>query len=272
MYESYWGLNESPFSLTPDPRFLYLSKGHEDALSMLHYAITRNKGAAILTGDVGLGKTTITRRLMEILDEQQYKIALVVNPVLTPNQLLIEVLMQLGIEIVSKQRQSLVQQLHQSVFEFYQRGQSVLLIIDEAHLIRNTQAMEELRLMLNCQLNNQFLVNLLLVGQTELREKILKVPALDSRLAIRATLKPLDVLETSELLLHRMKVAGYIGDRLPFTPDAVFQLHKYTNGYPRRMLQLADNALMMSMAKQSLMVDAFLMMDVVQDFEEAMAA
>lgn len=272
MYEAYWGLNEAAFSLTPDPRFLYLSRGHEDALSMLHYAVTRNKGAAMLTGDIGLGKTTITRKLIEVLLPAQCKIVLIVNPVLTPNQMLIEVLQQLDVESTARTRQALVQELHKALLDFHVRGQRVVVMVDEAHLIKQAQAFEELRLMLNCQLNDQFLVNLILIGQNELRSKLNSVPALEQRMAIRSVLRPLDVMETSEMLLHRLRVAGYTGDKLMFTPDAVFQLHKASAGYPRLSLQLADNALMLCSARRELMVDAFLMMDVINEYQEAAAA
>lgn len=272
MYEAYWGLSEPAFSLTPDPRFLYLSRGHEDALSMLHYAITRNKGAAMFTGDIGLGKTTVTRKLIEVLVPLNCKIVLIVNPVLTPNQMLIEVLQQLDVDTKARTRQALVQELHKALLEHHGRGQRVVVMVDEAHLIKQAQAFEELRLMLNCQLNDQFLINLVLIGQNELREKIAKVPALEQRMAIRTVLRPLDVSETTEMLLHRLRIAGYTGNKLMFTPDAMFQLHKASQGYPRMSLQFADNALMVCSARKELMVDAFLMMDVIQDYMEAAAA
>src|SRR5690348_4578103 len=112
MHEAYWGLNEPPFSLTPDPRFLYLSRAHEDALMMLHYAISRNKGAAMLSGDIGLGKTTISRKLLELLDPIRTRVVMIVNPILTPVQILQEILNQLEVPIVSRNRQLLIQELH----------------------------------------------------------------------------------------------------------------------------------------------------------------
>lgn len=239
---------------------------------MLTYAVTRNKGAAILTGDVGLGKTTISRKLIMGMNPAEYKIVLIVNPVLTPNQMLMEVLTQLGVEIKSKHRQQLVQDLHQAVVQTWQNGQRVVIMVDEAHLIKNVQAFEELRLMLNCQLNDQFLLNLILVGQNELKEKIQRVPALESRLSVRSVMRPLDVVETHDMLLHRLQVAGYTGAKLMFTPDAVYQIHKFSNGYPRLSLQVADQALLVSMAKRALMVDAYMMQDVITDFTEALAA
>lgn len=266
MYESYWGLTEPPFSLTPDPRFLYMSRGHEDALMMLHYAITRNKGAAMLAGPIGLGKTTVSRKLLELLDHVKTRVVLIVNPILTPTQMLQEILGQLEVPVSSKNRQVLVQELHNTLLRYYERGQRVVLIIDEAHLIRSSQTLEEMRLLLNCQMNDQFLISLLLLGQPELREKIAKVPALEQRMAVRQSLKPLDAIETGEMILHRLRIAGYTGEDSPFTPDAIFELHKYAQGAPRLISQLADNALMVAFAQKAKLVDGYIMHTVVGDY------
>jgi len=266
MYESYWGLTETAFGLTPDPRFLYLSRGHEDALMMLHYAVSRNKGAAVLSGDIGLGKTTVSRKLLEILDPVQFRVVLIVNPILTPTQMLQEILTQLDCPVTSKNRQVLVQQLHLTLLGLYEKGRRAVLLIDEAHLIRSAASFEELRLLLNCQMNDQFLISLILLGQTELRKKVQKVPALEQRLAVRHILRPLDVQETGEMILFRLRVAGYTGEKSPFTPDAIYQLHLATGGTPRLVSQLADNALILGMAQKVKMIDAFLMHDVIADF------
>lgn len=266
MYESYWGLNEPPFGLTPDPRFMYMSPPHEDALMLLQYAVTRNKGAAMLTGEIGLGKTTVSRKLIETLGPVQYKIVLIVNPILTPTQMLQEILMQLDVEVASRNRQILVQELHKALLDLYDRGRRVVLIIDEAHLIRSAQSLEELRLLLNCQMNDQFLISLILMGQPELKKKVAKVPALEQRMAVRHQIKPMDVTETGEMILHRMRVAGFSGDKSPFTPDAVYQMFKFTQGTPRLTSQIADNALMLGMAKKVQMIDAFLMHEVIGEY------
>jgi general secretion pathway protein A len=269
MYESYWGLTEPPFSLTPDPRFLYMSRGHEDSLMMLHYAVTRNKGAAMLSGDIGLGKTTISRKLLELLDPIRNRVVLIVNPILTPVQIIQEILAQLEKPSASRNRQVLVQELHNELLGCYERGQRVVLMIDEAHLIRSAATLEELRLLLNCQMNDQFLISLVLLGQLELKAKIAKVPALEQRLAVRHRLKPLDVNETGEMILHRLRVAGYTGEGNPFTPDAVFEIHKHGNGTPRLTSQLADNALLVGMAQKAKMIDGFLMHAVIGEFAGA---
>jgi general secretion pathway protein A len=266
MYEAYWGLNEPPFSLTPDPRFLYLSRAHEDALTMLHYSVMRNKGAAMLCGPIGLGKTTLSRKLLDLLEPIQNRVVLIFNPILTPVQILQEIMSQLGEPVNSRNRQVLVQELHQLLMRYYERGQRVVLMIDEAHLIRNANTLEELRLLLNCQMNDQFLISMILLGQPELRDKIAKVPALEQRMAVRQTLRPLDEVETGEMILHRLRVAGYGEDLSPFTPDAIHELFKYTGGTPRLTSQLADNALMMGFVQKVKVIDGFLMHNVVADY------
>ncbi len=272
MYEAYWGLTEPPFSLTPDPRFLYMSRGHEDALMMLHYAITRNKGAAMLCGDIGLGKTTVSRKLLELLDPVKNRVVMIVNPILTPVQILQEILVQLDQPSTTKNRQVLVTEMHKALLSFYERGQRVVLVVDEAHLIRSANTLEELRLLLNCQMNDQFLINLILLGQLELRKKISKVPALEQRLAVRQQLKPLDHVETGEMILHRLRVAGYNGEQSPFTPDAIFEIHKFTKGAPRLVSQIADNCLMVAFAQKAKNIDGFLVHSVVCEFTGQEAA
>ena len=272
MYENYWGLNESPFTLTPDPRFLYMSRAHEDALMMLHYAITRNKGAAMLAGEIGLGKTTITRKLLETLDPVKYQLVMIVNPLLTPTQMIQEILDQLDVDCETRNRQVLVQRLHLALLENYDKGRKVVLLIDEAHLIKNSATLEEIRLLLNCQMNDQFLINLILVGQPELREKIAKVPALEQRMAVRYVLKPLDEFDSGELIMHRLRVAGYSEEKCPFTPDAIHEIYKLAKGAPRMILQLADNALLMAMARKEKMVDGFLTHEVAEEYTGGHAA
>ncbi|GMV35985.1 MAG: hypothetical protein AMXMBFR61_04930 [Fimbriimonadales bacterium] len=271
MYEQYWGLLEPPFSLTPDPRFLYLSRKHEDALMMLHYAITRNKGAGLLTGDIGYGKTTVSRKLLELLDPVNYKVVLIVDPLLSPTQMLREILEQLGATATGRTRQAMVSALHGTLLSAYERGQQVVLLVDEAHLIKSAQTFEELRLLLNCQMNDQFLMSLLLMGQLELRDRLEKVPALKQRIAVKYELKALDPQETGEMIAHRMRVAGYANGQSPFTPDAVFEIHRVSGGTPRLISQLADNALMVGMAQGLRHIDGVTMHSITQDFEERAA-
>jgi general secretion pathway protein A len=221
----------------------------------------------MLTGEIGLGKTTISRKLIELLDPVSTRMVLIVNPILTPTQMLQEILTQLDEPTISRNRQVLVQALHNRLLNLYDRGSRAILLIDEAHLIRSGTSFEELRLLLNCQMNDQFLISLLLFGQSELRKKLAKVPALEQRLAVRHTLKPLDAQETDEMILHRLRVAGYTGEKSPFSPDAIFQLHKFTNGTPRVASQIADNALLMGMAQKIKLIDGYLMHQVINEYQ-----
>jgi general secretion pathway protein A len=243
-----------------------MSRGHEDALMMLHYAISRNKGAAMLSGDIGLGKTTVSRKLLELLDPVQNRVVMIVNPILTPVQILQEILGQLDFETQSRNRQVLVQELHKQLLWFYERGQRVVLMIDEAHLIRSSATLEELRLLLNCQMNDHFLLSLVLLGQNELRPKVARVPALEQRLAVRQSLKPLDATETGELIMHRLRVAGFQSETSVFSPDAIFEIHKYSQGYPRLISQLADNALMIGFVQKKQIIDGFLIHNIANEY------
>src|SRR5262249_36527459 len=128
------------------------------------------------------------------------------------------------------------------------------------------------RLLLNCQMNDQFLISLVLLGQQELRGKLAKVPALEQRLAVRQHLRPLDHIETGEMILHRLRVAGFTGEQSPFTPDAIFELHKYTKGTPRLTSQIADNALMVGFAQKAKVIDGFLVHSVICEFTGQEAA
>jgi len=270
MYEQYWGLSEPPFSGTPDPRFLYLSAKHQDALTMLMYGVTSNKGAVMLTGDVGLGKTTLSRKLLSELNEASYKVVLIVHPVLTPVGLLREILQQLEVPEgeIPRLRQPLVRKLHEALLDFHQKGQRVVLVIDEAHLIRDRSTFEELRLLLNFQLNDRYLLTLLLLGQPELRDKIERIPALKQRLAVRAHLPPLNLVETSEMIRYRLQAAWLdLAKGNPFTPEAIDELFTYTKGYPRVICQVADNALLMGMVKKTRRIDNFLMHSVIMAME-----
>ena len=228
--------------------------------------------AAMLSGDIGLGKTTVSRKLLDLLDPVHNRLVLIVNPILTPVQMLQEILGQLEFETQSRNRQTLVQELHKQLIACYERGERVVLIIDEAHLIRSAHTLEELRLLLNCQMNDQFLLSLVLLGQTELRPKIAKVPALEQRLAVRQNLRPLDMTETGEMILHRLRVAGYTGEANLFSPDAIFEIHKYSKGYPRLISQIADNALMIGFVQKAQLIDGFLIHNIVNEFNGQEAA
>lgn len=266
MYEQYWGLTEPPFTLTPNPRFLYLSEKHQNGLTMLLFAITRNKGAGMIAGAPGSGKTTLSRKLLEELPADKYRVAMIVNPRMTPVQLFREALIQFGVDNLARSKQELIQQLNTLLLSEYNQGIKTVLMVDEAHLIKNMDTFEELRLILNFQLNNEFLITLLLLGQPELMRIIDKNPALKQRLAVRFALEALNRAEMEEMIKFRMKAAWYIGPDV-FAPDALDELYEYSGGLPRVVCEIADNALLMGMLKQTKKIDAFMMRSVIMDFE-----
>lgn len=266
MYEEYWGLTEPPFTLTPNPKFLFLSEKHQNGLTMLLFAITRNKGAGMISGEPGCGKTTLSRKLLDSLPEDKYRVAMIVNPRMTPVQLFRETLTQFGIDQLGRTKQELLQQLNAFLLGLYNQGTKAVLLVDEAHLIKNMDTFEELRLILNFQLSNEFLITLLLLGQPELMRIVDQNPALKQRLAVRFTLESLNRAEAEKMIKFRMKAAWYIGPDA-FTPDAMDELYEYSKGIPRIICEIADNALLMAMLKQTRKVDAFLMRSVIMDFE-----
>jgi len=272
MYKKFFGLKENPFNVNPDPRYLFLTPHTQEALACLTYGIETRKGFILLTGEVGTGKTTLINKLLEWLHKERVFTAFVFNPRLSVSQFFDFMLADFGIQCESHQKGQMLVKLNQWLLDRYRAGERAVLIVDEAHLIRNAGTLEELRLLLNCQMNDQFLINLLLLGQLELRDKIAKVPALQQRLAVRQYLKPLNALETGEMILHRMRVAGYPGEHSPFAPDAIFEMHKYTRGTPRLISQIADNALMMAFARKQAGIDGYLIHEIISEFSEVEAA
>jgi len=243
MYEAHWGLKEKPFENTPDPRFIYLSHEHLEATTRLTYTIKERKGAALLTGEYGCGKTIISRLLFEILPPIQYEVAMVTNPMLSPIELIREICLQLGIRISKKMpKTKLLKELNQRFYENMNKGKDTVLIIDEAQAIKDLNAFEELRLLLNFQLNNRFLLTLLLIGQPELREKIDELKQLKQRLAIRYHLNPLNKEDTEKYIIHRLGIAG--AKRKIFADDANNVIWENSEGIPRMINTICDMCLL----------------------------
>jgi len=266
MHEAYWGLTESPFALTPDPRFYYMGHAAEDSLMMLHYALVRNKGVAMVTAPLGMGKTALCHKITSLLDPTITRVINVVNPTLTPLQFHFELLAELGVKTRYKDRQAVSKELQQRLFQVYEKGKRVVLIVDDAHMIESAGTLEELRALVNFQSDNQFLVNMLLVGQPQLTETLKKNPALDQTIAIRERIQPLSLVDTGELVMHRLRTAGYSGDQGIFATDAMVELHRRSKGVPRVICHIADRALWLGKSQRARFVDGLLMHDAVADF------
>lgn len=245
MYLDHYGLKEPPFSITPDPRFVFLSERHRDALAHLLYGIGQggSGGFVQLTGEVGTGKTTLCRLLLEQLPENT-RVALVLNPRLSPIELLETICEELHLDIGDRRGslKSLVDLLNSYLLEAYAQGLRIVLIIDEAQSL-SFEALEQVRLLTNLETATQKLLQIILLGQPELREMLARpeLRQLAQRITARYHLMPLDSDETEAYLRHRLAVAGCT--RFPFTKLAVRKVHQHSGGVPRLINVVADRAL-----------------------------
>lgn len=258
MYEQYWRLTKKPFENTPDPEFLYLSSQHEEALARLLYAIRERKGAAVLTGVFGCGKTILGQELLRELNEDKYRIAFINYPLLSHVEFLLAIAKSLGShDLPTKKTDVLINfvldSLHNTLLNNYRDGKDSIVIIDEAHIIEDTQIFESLRLLLNFQIPERFLLTLILFGQPELRDKIEVNKQFEQRIAIKCHLVNLDLEDTTGYIIHRLKVAGR--NEPIFTQKAMEHVYEHTGGIPRRINRLSDICLLSGFAKKLDQID-----------------
>jgi len=244
MYLEHYGFREPPFSLTPDPRFLYLSDRHRDALEHLLYGIRERKGFIQLTGEVGAGKTTLCRAALAQLGPH-YRTALILNPVLSSPQLFRTILVELGIEPAGRADRALyLGQLNEFLLAQVPLGNDVVLFIDEAQDL-SPELLEQVRLLSNLETDRQKLLQIVLLGQPELAEMLdrRELRQLRQRITVRYHLAPLTRAETELYMQWRMQVAGGNG-RPTFTPWALRRIHRYSRGIPRLINSVCDTALL----------------------------
>src|SRR2546422_8173839 len=263
MYETYWGLKEQPFDNSPNPKFFYLSPEHDEALIRLMYALRQRKGCALLTGEYGCGKTTLSRALIQRVEAERYEIGLLTNPGWPAPDLLREVLYQLGIESQGTTKTDLLHQLNDVFFRNFQAGRDTVIIVDEAQLIEDDAVFEELRLLLNFQTDNRFLVTLLLIGSPELAVKVRRMKHLDQRITLRYHLNTLDYTHTANYIAHRLKMAGQT--KPLFTEEAVKLIFDFTRGTPREINSLCDVALLVGYSKRLKEVGEKVIAEVIKD-------
>lgn len=254
MYEAYWGLGEKPFENTPDPRFLFQSDGASTVYRLALYALENNRGAAMLSGEAGCGKTLMARALVQELDPDKTEVALLTNPRWSPEEFLLEILYQLGHEEELQGRTKIVHRLHEVLYENFEAGKSTLVLIDEGQLIQDQAVLEEIRLLLNYQLNDAFLISLLLVGETQMAQQVRDFAPLDQRIVTRGSLKPLGVDEAGQYVAHRLKVAGR--SEPIFTQGAIEQATDYAQGIPRKINNICDIALVVGFSRKLAKIDA----------------
>ena len=241
MFEEHFGFTTKPFGKTPDPAFLYESTQHKEALARLEYAV-EEKELALLTGDVGSGKTTLSRALIDRIGDAR-PVILLINPRVTPTQLIHAVAAGLGCPI-TRVRNDLLESIQAKLVELYEARCEPVLIIDEAQLIPAKSTFDEIRLLTNFQLDDQNLLSVILIGQPELHARLQKQPyaPLRQRIGMRYALKPLSLEDTFAYIDHRVRVAG--ATRNPFSREAMEEIHVMSGGVPRLINALATTALL----------------------------
>ncbi|HID10324.1 MAG TPA: DUF2075 domain-containing protein [Candidatus Latescibacteria bacterium] len=262
MYLEYWGLKERPFESTPDPRFLFYTQEHREAMLTLQYAVTENKGAAMLTGEYGCGKTLVIRTLISGLDPKMFEVGLVVNPPPSGEELLQEILYQLGSEQRPGGRMEILRHIEEILYSNAQEDKITVVVIDEAQLITDAMGLENIRLLLNYQLNDRFLLTLILVGQPELRPVVQGMPQFEQRIGLKCHLGPLKPEDTKGLILHRLAVAGC--NRSIFSEEAINLIYEHTGGIPRKIVNICDFALLMGFIRKVGQIEAGLIQELIE--------
>ncbi|WP_025322626.1 ExeA family protein [Deferrisoma camini] len=242
MYESHFGLSDRPFRRTPDPAYLFAGEVHAEALERLVYC-AEETDLGLLTGDVGTGKTLLTRALADRLDGRGFHLGWIVHPRLSPAQLLAAVAAELGVDRPPRSRRACVEAIYARLEELWEGGVRPVVILDEAQLLPGREALEEIRLLTNFQTDTENLLGLILVGQPELEGRLRRPAyrAVAQRIGIHCRLEPLSQDDTGRYLAHRLRVAGR--EEPLFTEEAVASVHRLSGGLPRRINAVAEAAL-----------------------------
>jgi len=243
MYLDFFQLNEFPFSVTPDPRFLFFSERHREAFESLLYGVEHRKGFIVLTGEVGCGKTTICRSVLNNLPTSTHS-ALILNPSLTAAQLVRSILLDLGIEPKGRDKLVHIAQLNRFLLDCLEKGENVSIIIDESQNL-DARSMEQVRMLSNLETDQHKLMQIILSGQPELKGRLQhpELRQLRQRVMVHCDLEPLSVVETAFYIQHRLNVAG-TENRITFDGTAVQRIHEQAAGIPRQINTLSDRSLL----------------------------
>jgi general secretion pathway protein A len=255
MYLNYFGLTEYPFSMTPDPHFLFFTKHHQEALNHLLYGIETKKGFIELTGEVGSGKTTLCRAVLNKVSAD-VKTALLLNPNLTETQLLKAILLDFGLPIKGRSRLDYVNTLNTFLLNQLDKDNKVALIIDEAQDL-SPGVLEQIRLLSNLETDQHKLIQIVMCGQPEFKDRLASpnLRQLRQRIIVRYHLPPLSETETSEYINYRLRIAGYKKQNNLFDFHAIGRIYKYTKGIPRLINSLCDMCLLGAYANKAPRVD-----------------
>jgi general secretion pathway protein A len=267
MYKEFYGLRANPFNMNPDPRYLFLTRHTEEALACLTYGIQSRKGFVLLTGEVGTGKTTLVNKLLEWLRMQQVATAFIFNPRLNTAQFLDYMMADFAIACDSQSKSQILLRLYNWLLDRYRAGETAVLIVDEAQNLSD-EVLEEIRMLTNLETFTEKLLQIVLVGQPELDQK-LKQPQLRQlrqRLALRTRTHPLTLEETSAYVQQRLRIAGANGQEI-FDPEALVAIHRYADGIPRIINLLCEHCLVSAFVDQQKVIAASVVDSVAAEFD-----
>jgi general secretion pathway protein A len=267
MYKEFFGLRANPFNVNPDPRYLFLTRHTEEALACLTYGIQSRKGFVLLTGEVGTGKTTLINKLLEWLRLQQVATAFIFNSRMNVPQFLDYMMADFGIPCDSRAKSQILLRLYNWLLDRYRAGETAVLIVDEAQNLSD-EVLEEIRMLTNLETFTEKLLQIVLVGQPELEQK-LKQPQLRQlrqRLTLRAKTHPLTLDETKAYVQQRLRIAGSNGQQI-FEPEALASIHRYASGIPRVINLLCEHCLVSAFVDQQKIIGPAAVDGVARDFD-----
>ena len=267
MYKEFFGLRANPFNVNPDPRYLFLTRHTEEALACLTYGIQSRKGFVLLTGEVGTGKTTLINKLLEWLRAQQVPTAFIFNSRMNVPQFLDYMMADFGIPCDTRSKSQILLRLYNWLLERYRAGETAVLIVDEAQNLAD-EVLEEIRMMTNLETFTEKLLQIVLVGQTELEQKLKQsnLRQLRQRLTLRAKTHPLTLEETKAYIYQRLRIAGSNGQAI-FDGEALLSIHRYSNGIPRVVNLICEHCLVSAFVDQQKIVGTSIVDAVARDFD-----
>lgn len=267
MYKRFYHLKQNPFEITPDPSFLFATRKHNEALAALYYGVKRRKGFVVMTGEVGTGKTLLVRCLLQVLNRNEVAYAYVFNPRLSPMEFLQYIAGDLRLPVAGKSKSELLLDMSSFLISRHQKGLATVLVVDEAHHL-SEDVLEEVRLLTNLETSDAKLLQILLVGQPELEEKLDSVDLrqLKQRIALRSHLDPIDLEETQGYIYRRLQLAGNAEPSRLFPPETISEVHRQSGGVPRLINTICENALIHGYARQLQSIPAEVIKEIASDF------
>ena len=267
MYKRFYSLQKNPFEITPDPRFLFSTRKHNEALAALYYGVKRRKGFVVLTGEVGTGKTLLVRCLLQLLSRANVAYAYVFNPCLSPIEFLQYIAGDFQLRTEGKTKSEFLLDLCTFVIARHQKGLPTVLVVDEAHHL-SVEVLEEIRLLTNLETAEEKLLQILLIGQPELDQKLdsRSLRQLKQRIAMRSQLGCLDLLETRGYIHRRLQVAGSSEPEKLFPMNTILEVHRQSKGLPRLVNTICENALIHGYARQLPAITPEIVEEVALDF------